>query len=110
MQSKSWLPSFVLLAAAAVAIPAFAKPVSKSLPLNHPVHVGKYDVSAGDYNVLIDGNHLSLKKNSKIIAEAEGHWEDRNVKSDYTEILSDKEGKVLELRFAGNKSVFVLSN
>src|SRR5271166_696573 len=110
MQRKSWLGSFVLLAAAAIAVPAFAKPMSKSLPLNHTVHVGKYDVKAGDYNVLIDDNHLTLKKSNKVVAEADGHWEDRNAKSNYTEILSDNEGKVLELRFEGKKSVFVLSN
>jgi hypothetical protein len=110
MQSKSWVRNLVLLAAVAITVPAFAKPVSKSLPLNHSVHVGKYDVKAGDYNVLIDGNHLTMKKNNKVVAEADGRWEERNVKSEYTEILSDNEGKVLELRFAGNKSAFVLTN
>ena len=59
-------------------------------PLNHNVHVGKYDVKAGDYNVLIDGNHLTLKKNNKVVAEADGRWEERNVKSEYTEILSNE--------------------
>jgi hypothetical protein len=44
------------------------------------------------------------------VAEADGRWEERNVKSEYTEILSDNEGKVLELRFAGNKGAFVLTN
>ncbi len=110
MQSKSWVRSLVLLAAAAIAVPAFAKPMSKSLPLNHAVHVGKYDVKAGDYSVLIDGNHLTMKKNNKVVAEADGHWEDRNAKSEYTEVLSNNEGKVLELRFAGNKSAFVLAD
>ena len=110
MQSKSWVQNLVLLAAVAITVPAFAKPVSKSLPLNHSVHVGKYDVKAGDYNVLIDGNHLTMKKSNKVVAEADGRWEERNVKSEYTEILSDNEGKVLELRFAGNKSAFVLTN
>jgi hypothetical protein len=110
MQSKSWVRNLVLLAAVAITVPAFAKPVSKSLPINHSVHVGKYDVKAGDYNVLIDGNHLTMKKNNKVVAEADGRWEERNVKSDYTEILSDNEGKVLELRFAGNKGAFVLTN
>ena len=110
MQSKSWVRNLVLLAAVAITVPAFAKPVSKSLPLNHSVHVGKYDVKAGDYNVLIDGNHLTMKKNNKVVAEADGRWEERNVKPEYTEILSDNEGKVLELRFAGNKSAFVLTN
>jgi hypothetical protein len=110
MQSKSWVRNLVLLAAVAITVPAFAKPVSKSLPINHSVHVGKYDVKAGDYNVLIDGNHLTMKKNNKVVAEADGRWEERNVKSEYTEILSDNEGKVLELRFAGNKGAFVLTN
>lgn len=110
MQSKSRLRNLVLLVAVAIAVPAFAKPMSKSLPLNHEVHLGKYDVKAGDYNVLIDGNHLTLKKNNKVVAEADGRWEERNAKSDYTEILSDNDGKVLELRFAGNKSAFVLAD
>ena len=110
MQNKPWVRSLVLLAAAAIAVPAFAKPMSKSLPLNHAVHVGKYDVKAGDYNVLIDGNHLTMKKNNKVVAEADGRWEDRNAKSEYTEVLSNNEGKVLELRFAGNKSAFVLAD
>jgi hypothetical protein len=110
MKTKSWLLSLILLAAVGIAVPAFAKPLSKSLPLNHTVHVGKYDVNAGDYTVLIDGNHLTLKKFNKVIAEADGRWEDRNAKSPYTEIVSDGEGKVIELRFAGNKSAFVLSN
>jgi hypothetical protein len=110
MQSKSWVRNLVLLAAVAIAVPVFAKPMNKSLPINHSVHVGKYDVKAGDYNVLIDGNHLTMKKNNKVVAEADGRWEERNVKSEYTEILSDNEGKVLELRFAGNKGAFVLTN
>lgn len=110
MQSKSRLRNLVLLAAVAIAVPAFAKPMNKSLPLNHEVHLGKYDVKAGDYNVLIDGNHLTLKKNNKVVAEADGRWEERNAKSTYTEILSDNDGKVLELRFAGNKSAFVLTD
>lgn len=110
MQSKPWVRSLVLLAAAAIAVPAFAKPMSKSLPLNHAVHVGKYDVKAGDYSVLIDGNHLTMKKNNKVVAESDGHWEDRNAKSEYTEVLSNSEGKVLELRFEGKKSAFVLTD
>jgi hypothetical protein len=110
MKSKSWLPILVLLAAVAIAVPAIAKPMSKNLPLNHSVHVGKYDVKAGDYNVLIDGNHLTLKKDSKVVAESDGRWEERNAKSDYTEVVSTNDGKVLELRFEGKKSAFVLTD
>ena len=109
MASKSFLRSMVLLSAVAISVPAFAKPMVKSIPLNHDVHVGATDVKAGEYRFLIDGNHLTIQNGKKVVAEADGRWEDRDKKSDYTEILSGKDGKVLELRFAGQKSAFVLA-
>jgi hypothetical protein len=109
MASKSFIRSVVLLAAVAISVPAFAKPMVKNIPLNHSVQVGKTDVKAGEYRFLIDGNHLTIQNGKKVVAEAEGRWEDRDKKSEYTEILSNNEGKVLELRFAGQKSAFVLA-
>ncbi len=109
MASKSLVRSMVLLAAVAISVPAFAKPVSKNIPINHNVQIGKSDVKAGEYRFLIDGNHLTIQNGKKVVAEADGRWEDRDKKSDYTEILSNSEGKVLELRFAGQKSAFVLA-
>jgi hypothetical protein len=109
MASKSFIRSMVLLAAVAISVPAFAKPMVKNIPLNHNVQVGKTDVKAGEYRFLIDGNHLTIQSGKKVIAESEGRWEERSAKSEYTEILSNSEGHVLELRFAGQKSAFVLA-
>ncbi len=109
MQHKSMLRSLVLLAAVAVSIPAFAKPVSKDLPISRAVQVGKSDVQAGDYHIVINDNHLTLMKGKKTIAESDGKWEDRDQKNRYTEVVSDGSGKVTELRFAGQKSAFVLN-
>lgn len=109
MTSKSFVRSLVLLAAVAISVPAFAKPMVKNIPLNHKVQVGKTDVQAGEYRFLIDGTHLTIQNGKKVIAESEGRWEDREKKSEYTEILSNAEGHVLELRFAGQKSVFILA-
>lgn len=109
MASKSILRIMVLLSAVAISVPAFAKPMSKTIPINHQVHVGKTDVKAGEYRVLIDGNHLTLQNGKKVVAESDGRWEERDKKSDYTEILSNAQGEVLELRFAGQKSAFVLA-
>jgi hypothetical protein len=108
MKTKSLLANLVLLGALAVAVPVFAKPMSTNFPLTHPVKVGQTQVQAGDYRFLIDGNHLTILNGKKQVAEADGRWEERDKKSDYTEIVSSTDGKLVELRFEGKKSVFVL--
>jgi hypothetical protein len=109
MKSKSLLANLVLCGALAVAVPLFAKPMSTTVPLAHDVKVGQTDLKAGDYRFLIDGTHLTVFFGKKNVAEAEGRWEDRDKKSPYTEIVSSGEGKLIELRFEGKKSVFVLT-
>ena len=109
MKSTTMLRTAVLLAAIAAAAPLIAKPVAVALPLTHTVRIGQVNVQSGDYRVSIDGNHLTILSGKKTIAEAEGRWEDRDRKADYTEVLANSDGKLLELRFAGKKSVFVLT-
>lgn len=108
MKTKSLLANLALLGALAVAVPVFAKPMSTNLPLSHPVKVGQTEVKAGDYRFLIDGNHLTILNGRKQVADADGRWEERDKKSDYTEIVSGADGKLIELRFEGKKNVFVL--
>jgi plastocyanin domain-containing protein len=108
MKSKSLLANLVLLGALAVAIPVFAKPMSTNLPLSHKVKIGQTEVNAGEYRFLIDGNHLTILNGKKNVAEADGRWEERDAKSQYTSVVSTAEGQVIELRFEGKKSVFVL--
>jgi hypothetical protein len=108
MRIHSLLRSSLLVAAIAV-VPVFAKPMAKTLPINHEVKFGQVDVKTGEYRVTIDDNHLTLTKGKSVIAESAGRWEDRDTKSEYDEIVSNAEGKVIELRFSGKKSVFVLA-
>jgi hypothetical protein len=109
MKSKSLLANLVLLGALAIAVPVFAKPMSTTLPITHPVKVGQASVEAGDYRFLIDNNHLTILRGKKLVAEADGRWEDRDAKSPYTSILSNTDGRLLEVRFEGKNSVFVLA-
>ena len=109
MKSKSLLANLVLCGALAVAVPAFAKPMSTNVPIGHSVKVGQTDLKAGDYRFLIDGSHLTVFVGKKNVAEAEGKWEERDNKAPYTEVVSNADGKLLELRFEGKKSVFVLN-
>jgi hypothetical protein len=108
MKKQSLLANLVLAGALAVAIPAFAKPMSTTLPITHNVKVGQTEIKAGDYRFLIDGNHLTVLNGKKAIAEADGRWEERDSKSQYNSVVSNADGKVIELRFEGKKTVFVI--
>jgi hypothetical protein len=108
MKKNSLLANLVLAGALAVAVPLFAKPMSTTLPITHSVKVGQTEVKAGDYRFLIDGNHLTILNGKKAVAEADGRWEDRDAKAQYNSVVSNADGKVIELRFEGKKSVFVL--
>jgi len=109
MSNNSLVRSLVLVSALAISVPAFAKPVVKDLPITHSMRIGKTTIQSGDYRILIDGNHLTIQKGKNVVAEAEGRWEDRDAKVPYDEIVSTADGKILELRFGGKKSVFVLT-
>jgi len=108
MSNNSLVRCLILASALAISLPAFAKPVVKDLPVTHTMHVGKTTVQSGDYRILIDGNHLTIQKGKNVVAECEGRWEERDAKVPYDEIVSNADGKMLELRFSGKKSVFVL--
>jgi hypothetical protein len=109
MRNNSLVGSFVLASAVAISIPAFAKPTVKDLPITHPMHVGMTTIQSGDYRILIDGNHLTIQKGKKVVAESEGRWEDREIKAEEDQTVSDGNGRLLELRLGGKKSVFVLA-
>ncbi len=109
MSNNSLFRSLILFSALAISVPAFAKPVVKDLPITHSMHIGKTAIQSGDYRILIDGNHLTIQKGKNVVAQAEGRWEERDSKPPYDEVVSDGDGKMLELRFEGKKSVFVLA-
>jgi hypothetical protein len=109
MKSNSLVRTLALVAALAISAPLFAKPVTKTLPINRVVKVGKIEVKAGDYRATIDDTHLTLLNGKKVVAESTGRWEARDAKSPYTGIVADANGRVLELRFEGRSDVFVLS-
>jgi hypothetical protein len=110
MHISSVLRNFGLAAVLITAIvPAFAKPVTTTLAISRSAHVGQAQLKSGDYHVKIDGNHLTILTANKVVAEADGRWEDRDSKAEYTSVVSDSTGNILELRFGGKKSVFVLA-
>lgn len=110
MKTNTFFRSIALLAGFALAIPAFAKPVSKTISISKAAKIGKADLTAGEYRLLIDGNNAKVQRKNQVVAETVGRWEDREVKSPYDAVLLGAEGQVREVRFAGEKRVFVVVN
>jgi hypothetical protein len=98
-----------LFVALAMTVPAFAKPFTQTINLAQAAKVGKASLQAGEYRLSIDGNKATVQKGKNTVAESEGRWEDREQKSQYTSILLGADGQVHEVRFAGQKRVFVFS-
>jgi len=90
-------------------MPAFSKPLAKTINFSQNAKVGKADLKAGEYRLLIDGNKATVIKNKTTVAESEGRWEDRDAKSNYDAVLLGDNGQVKEVRFSGQKRVFILS-
>jgi hypothetical protein len=109
MKSNSLLRSLALLGLIALAVPVFAKPVSKTINIPQAAKVGKADLKAGEYRLLIDGTKATVQKGKEVLAQSEGRWEDRETKSAYDAVLLDENGQVKEVRFSGQKRVFVFS-
>ena len=109
MRNHSFFRSIALLAAIALAVPVFAKPFSRTINLSQSAKVGKADLQAGEYRLLIDGNKATVQKGGKVVAESEGRWEDRSAKSSYDSLLISENGQVKEVRFSGQSRVFVFS-
>jgi hypothetical protein len=109
MKSNSFLRSVALLAVVALAVPVFAKPVNKTINITQAAKIGKADLQAGEYRLLIDGNKATVQKGRSVVAESEGRWEDRETKSNYDAVLLGENGQVKEVRFSGQKRVFVFS-
>jgi hypothetical protein len=109
MKRNSFLRSIALLGALALTVPVFAKPFTKTINLAQNAKVGKADLKAGEYRLLIDGTKATVEKGKNVVAESEGRWEDRSNKAAYDSVLLGDNGQVKEVRFAGQTRVFVFS-
>jgi hypothetical protein len=109
MKTNSFVCGLALLAAIALAVPAFAKPVTKTISISQTAKLGKSELTAGEYRLQIDGNKATVQKGKQVVAESEGRWEDRSAKSAYDSVLLGEGGQVKEVRFAGQTRVFVFS-
>ena len=109
MKTNSFFRTIALLAAVALAIPAFAKPFAKTINVAQNARLGKSELKAGEYRLQIEGTKATVQKGKQVVAESEGRWEDRSTKSSDDSLLIGENGQVKEVRFAGQTRVFVFS-
>ena len=109
MFSKSLVRTIALAAAVALAVPLFAKPITKTINISQPAKFGKAELKAGEYTLLIDGSKVTVKKGKDVLAETEGRWEERDAKAPYNSVLVGPDGAIKEVRFSGNRNVLVLA-
>jgi hypothetical protein len=109
MRTNSFFRSIALLAAIALAIPAFAKPFAKTINITQAAKLGKSELKAGEYRLQIEGTKATVQKGKQVVAESEGRWEDRSTRAIYDSLLLGEDGQVKEVRFAGQTRVFVFS-
>ncbi len=109
MFTKSLVRTIALAAAVALAVPVFAKPITKTINITQPAKFGKAELKAGEYTLQIDGSKVTVKKGKDVLAETEGRWEERDLKASYNSVLIGTDGAVKEVRFSGNRSVLVLT-
>jgi hypothetical protein len=53
--------------------------------------------------------NTTVEKGKQVVAESEGRLEDRDAKSAYDAVLLNNNGQVTEVRFSGQKRVFVFN-
>jgi hypothetical protein len=109
MKLNSILRGVALAAALAFTVTLVAKPVSKTINITRSAKIGRADLQAGEYRLMIDGNKATVEKGKQVVAESEGRWEDRDTKSAVDSVLISEDGQVKEVRFAGQNRVFVFN-
>jgi hypothetical protein len=109
MKFNAILRSLALAAALASTVPLLAKPFAKTINIAQSANIGKADLEAGEYRLMIDGNKATIQKGRQTIVESEGRWEDRSTKAANNSVLIGQDGQVKEVRFSGQTRVFVFS-
>src|SRR5258708_28082219 len=87
MKTNSFVRSMALLAAIAMAVPAFAKPFTKTINIAQDARLGKAELRAGEYRLPIEGNKATVQKGKAVMAESECPWGDRTTNAAYAALL-----------------------
>lgn len=100
----------IVVFALAHPVPASADSTTKHVTFDLDVIIGGTKLLAGDYTLIVDTGHLTVKRGRTVVAQAVAHWVARDTKPDRDSVLygSGDDNQVLEIRFAHQRDVLVL--
>src|SRR5260370_42413819 len=78
MKSNSFVRSLALLPGLALAVPAFAKPFTKTISIAQTSMLGKSELKAGVIRLESEGNKSNVPRGRQVVADSEGRWEGRS--------------------------------
>ncbi len=100
---------FILLAALALSIPAWAAPMKKAIHIQHKFQVGDTTLAPGDYTVVVDGNEATFNQGHKVVAKVSCAIKENGTKSPEDAVGYDANGAITEIRFAGQSQVITFT-
>jgi hypothetical protein len=105
---RSFAALITLVFVLALGAPAFAKPTSVSVSLSRTSQFAGATLSPGDYQLLVDGNKITLKKNGKSVAEATGEWKKADRKSINDYFVFNSDNQIIEIHLRGHDSYLIV--
>jgi hypothetical protein len=99
----------IIVLALCAASTAWADKTTKKITFDHEVSIGGTKLPGGDYTLVIDDGHVTVKVERKVVAQCTAHWEARDNKPDSSSVLYGDNNQVLEIRFAHERDVLVVA-
>jgi hypothetical protein len=104
---------FVFIAVVALALSAAgaasADSTTKHITFDHEVVIAGTTLPAGDYTLLVDSGRLTVKRENKVVAQTDAHWEARDDTPDRSSVLYGDGYQVIEIRFAHQRDVLIVA-
>jgi hypothetical protein len=85
-----------------------ADTTTKKITFDHEVVIGGTKLPSGDYTLVIQNGHVTVKAENKVVAQCTAHWEARDNKPDSSSVLYGDNNQVIEIRFAHERDVLVV--
>jgi hypothetical protein len=105
-----WKSLIAVLALAVIVMPVFAKPVTKIITLSGSEKFAGKELKSDDYTFKVDDTKVVVELKHKVVGEATGRWEPRDVKNEANTVVTGADGQIIELRFSGEKRVFLIGS
>ena len=93
---------------AALSAAATASADTKQITFEHDSLICGTKLSAGNYTMVIENEHVTVKVERKVVAQCTAHWEARDNKPDSSSVLYGDNNQVIEIRFAHERDVLVV--